>query len=45
MSALAALPIVRDCLSDYASGDRSIVQHLSNDFVFFAKAFVNEHKR
>jgi hypothetical protein len=36
--------IVRDCLSAYASSDRS-KQNLSNDFVFFAKAFVNAHKR
>ena len=38
--------IVRDCFSGYASSHRSIVkQNLTNDLVFSATAFVNEHKR
>jgi hypothetical protein len=46
MSASGRPRIVRDCLSAYTSSDRSNVkQNLSNDFVFLAKAFVNEHKR
>jgi hypothetical protein len=38
--------IVGDRFSAYASSDRSIVkQNLTNDVVFSATAFVNEHKR
>jgi hypothetical protein len=46
MSASDRPQIVRDCYSACASSDRSIVkQNLTNDFVFSARAFVNEHKR
>jgi hypothetical protein len=46
MSASDRPQIVRDGFSAYASSDRSIVErNLTDDFVFSAKAFVNEHKR
>jgi hypothetical protein len=46
MSASGRPQIVRDRFSAYASSARSVVkQNLTNDFVFSAKAFVNEHKR
>jgi hypothetical protein len=46
MSASDRPQIVRDSFSAYAPSDRSIVkQNPTNDFVFSATAFVNEHKR
>jgi hypothetical protein len=46
MSASDRPQIVRDCYSAYASSNRSIVeQNPTDDFVFSATAFANEHER